>query len=310
MVSIFLFDIAAVLLRNHLENSIAIGPETFQGSGETRFHFLNTGNSDCILIESEGRFALIDSGWGSNNPIAAVRRPGFEQRVIDYLKRVASDENGIVHLDFVLPTHFHYDHAGGFLAIFSDPAIQAGRVYLSPRTGQASRDVLITRQAIAQAAIARDFYIEENLPDMPFPFGAMTLHFLNTEHSLRSNENDRSIVMLAEYGEFRALLTGDIYANRGLEREIARQVGGPVDLLKLPHHGYTLSTSAAFLRMLRPKLAIVTNDAGKVYPNVMWNLTLVSRTPYLSTVLENGIIVTVGKNYRMIVTGDLHLPET
>ena len=307
MVFIFLFDIAAVLLRNQLEKRFPVAQETFQGGGGARFHFLNTGNSDCILIESQGRFALIDSGWGSENPIEAARRPGTEQRVLDYLKRVASDEDGAVFLDFVLPTHFHYDHAGGFAAILSDPAIQVGTVYLSPRNGQASRDIIVTRQKMEGIALTRDFEIDKNLPDEPFLFGAMTLQLFNTDYSASRSENDNSIVILAEYGDFRALLPGDIYAKRGLEREIARQVGGPVDLLKLPHHGYTLSSSAAFLRALRPKLAIVTNDAGKVYPNVMWNLTFVSRTPYLSTVHENSIVVTIDENYQIIATNGLHL---
>ena len=311
MVLIFLFDITAVLLRNQLERRIPVAPECFTSQGEAaRFHFLNVSNGDAILLESNGRFALIDAGWGSDNPIEAVRRPGYEARVLEYLRRVAADEDGTVHLDFVLPSHFHYDHAGGFPAILSDPDVQVGRVYLPPRLeeGRANWYIHVIRQRMEDAALARGFPVVEDLPDKPFAFGAMTLRFLNTEYCIRRNENDNSIVVLAEYGAFRALLAGDIYAHHsGLEREIARQVGGPVDLLKLPHHGYTLSTSIAFLRVLRPGLAIVTNFPGRVYPNVMWNLTFVSRTPYLSTVQENGIIVTVSTDYQMVVTGDLHL---
>ena len=310
MTLIFLFDITAVLLRNQLERRFPVAPEMFESAGEAaRFHFLNVSNGDAILLESNGRFALIDAGWGSDNPIEAVRRPGYEERVLEYLRRVAADEEGVIHLEFVLPTHFHYDHAGGFPVILSDPDVRVGRVYLQTRdeAGRAPWYVPVLRERIKDAALGRGFPVVENLSDEPFSFGSMTLQFLNTAYCIRSNENDNSIVVLAEYGEFRALLAGDIYAFRGLEREIARQVGGPVDLLKLPHHGYTLSTSAYFLRTLQPTLAIVTNHAGRVYPNVMWNLTFISRTPYLSTVLENGIIITVGENYQMTVTGDLHL---
>ena len=312
MVLIFLFDITAVLLRNQLERRFPATPECFTRQGEAaRFHFLNVSNGDAILLESNGRFALIDAGWGSNNPIEPVRRPGYEERVLEYLRRVAADEEGIIHLDFVLPTHFHYDHAGALPGILSDPDVRVGRLYLQPRPeeGRAPWYVPVLRQRIKDAALGRDFAVVEDLPDEPFSFGAMRLQFLNTEYCVRSNENDNSIVVLAEHGDFRALLAGDIFAFRGMEREIARAVGGPVDLLKLPHHGYTLSSSAYFLRTLRPTLAIVTNHAGRVYPNVMWNLTFISRTPYLSTVLENGIIVTVCANYQMTVTGDLHLPE-
>jgi len=309
MVFIFLFDIVAVLLRNRLEQRFPVMPETFEGHGElTRFHFLNTYNSDCILIESHGRFALVDSGWGSNNPIEAVRRPGTEQRVLDYLHRVVANEEGVIYLDFVLATHFHYDHVGGFPAILSDPAVQVGRVYIPPRPYEDAVNWYIhdNRERMKNAALARGFTVVEDLPDEAFDLGNMSVQFLNTTYSPLRVENDNSIVVLAEYSGFRALLTSDIYAFRGLERDIARQVG-PVDLLKLPHHGYTLSSSAYFLRALRPSLAIVTNFAGRVYPNVMWNLTFLSRTSYLSTVTENGIIVTIAEHQQMLVTGNLHL---
>jgi len=311
MIFIFLFDIAAVLLRNHLERRFHVAPETFQSQGQgARFHFLNVYNGDSILLESHGRFALIDAGWGSYNPIEPVRRPGTEDRVLDYLKRVAADEDGVVRLDFVLVTHYHYDHVGGIPPILSDPSVEVERVYLSPRSpdGQARWYIPIVRERVAQIALQRGFEVVEQLPTEPFSLGAMTVQFFNTDHTTRRVENDKSIVTLAKYGSFRALLTSDIQANRGVEREIARAVSGPVDLLQVPHHGYTLSTSAYFLRALRPGLAIVSNHAGRVYPNVMWNLTFVARVPYLSTVQENGIIVTANEDSQMMVTGDLHLP--
>jgi len=240
MVLIFLFDIAVTLLSNHyarrypVERYSAAREEYASGAG-ARIHFLNTGNSDCVLLESGGRFALVDSGWGSENPIAQARRPGHEQRVLDYLKRVAAGEDGTVTLDFVLPTHYHYDHAGGFLLILSDPAIHVNTVYLSPREGQAPWYVPEIRQGIEETALARGFTLEEELPTEPFLLGEMTVQFLNTEEK-QHGENDNSVVALLTYGDFRALLAGDITARWGLEKEIA-QAAGPVDLLKLPHHG-------------------------------------------------------------------------
>lgn len=31
-------------------------------------HFLNTGSSDCIIVESNGHFAMIDAGEDSDYP--------------------------------------------------------------------------------------------------------------------------------------------------------------------------------------------------------------------------------------------------
>jgi len=324
MLGIFLFDIVTVLLGNALEKRYPVTDEPFTGNSgaagppqaQARIHFLNTGNSDCILLESGGHFALVDSGWGSDNPDPRARRPGYEEQVLDYLKRVAADENGIVTLDFILPSHYHYDHAGGFPGILADPAVRVRTVYLRElRTGNQKAYELErwgieeNRRRILEAARARGFPVEEHLPAEPFALGAMTLRLFNLdsyEDPRCQGENDNSVAVLVTVGKARALLTGDITASHGLEKKIAALVGH-VDLLKLPHHGYSLSSSAAFLRALRPKVAVVTNGIGQVYPNVRWNLTLFARCPLVSTVRENGVIATLSPDGTLKLTGNLHL---
>jgi beta-lactamase superfamily II metal-dependent hydrolase len=65
MFSVFILDIITVVLCNKYEDRYEITAETFASAGTAdRIHFLNTGNSDSILIESNGHFALVDSGEG------------------------------------------------------------------------------------------------------------------------------------------------------------------------------------------------------------------------------------------------------
>ena len=69
MASVFILDIVVVCLANKYVNNISINEETFTAeNGNDKIHFLNTANSDCILLESNGHFALVDSGEGNNNP--------------------------------------------------------------------------------------------------------------------------------------------------------------------------------------------------------------------------------------------------
>ncbi len=69
MAAIFLLDIATVAIGNNYCRRYPVNQENFlYESGDDRIHFLNTANSDSILIESNGKFALIDSGEGNNNP--------------------------------------------------------------------------------------------------------------------------------------------------------------------------------------------------------------------------------------------------
>jgi beta-lactamase superfamily II metal-dependent hydrolase len=318
MIAIFLFDGLSVLLSGALEKRFPLTDPAWAGDGAAgRIHFLNTDNSDCILLESRGHFALVDSGWGSDNPNEKARRPGYERRVLEYLKRAAAGPDGKVTLDFVLPTHYHYDHAGGFPAILSDPAVEVRTVYLREmRTDNQMKYELEdwgigeTRQRILDAAAARGFPVETHLPDGPFALGDMAVRLLNTDSydkpRLRG-ENDNSIVTLIECGGRRALLCGDITATHGLEREIGRRAG-EIDILKLAHHGYSMSTSIPFLRATRPRLAVVTNGIGQVYPNVRWNLAVFARVPLVSSVRENGLAVTISGSGKIWVTGNLHRP--
>ena len=318
MIAIFLFDGLSVLLSNAWEKRYPILREDPAGEEAAgRIHFLNTDNSDCILLESDGHFALIDSGWGSDNPNEDSHRTGYERRVLDTLGRLCAGPDGRVSLDFVLPTHFHYDHAGGFPGILADPAVDVGTVYLREmRTSNQKKYELEdwgieeTRQRIEDAARARGFPIETRLPDKPFTLGGMTIRLLNLDSydkpKLRG-ENDNSVVVLIAVGGRKALLCGDITATNGLEKEIAAQVGA-VDILKLGHHGYSMSTTLPFLRATRPGLAVVTNGIGQVYPNVRWNLAVYARVPLVSGVRENGLSVSVSPQGRIWVTGNLHNP--
>ena len=99
---------------------------------DDRIHFLNTDNSDAILLESDGRFAMVDAGEDTDNPrgLPGLNLPGFEDRVLAYLKAHAADADGKVHLDFIVGTHAHSDHLGGFDTILADSDVSVGRAYL------------------------------------------------------------------------------------------------------------------------------------------------------------------------------------
>ncbi|MEE1503919.1 MAG: hypothetical protein UGF89_06720, partial [Acutalibacteraceae bacterium] len=130
MLSVFILDIVVVALGNKYVNETPISYENFDyKSGDDRIHFLNTANSDCIILESNGKFALIDSGEGNENPRRKTEYKGYRDEVISYIKKVASDKNGYVNFEFVLGTHIHYDHAGNFEAIFKDEKISAEKAY-------------------------------------------------------------------------------------------------------------------------------------------------------------------------------------
>ena len=300
MLSVFILDTCVLVLDNKYVSSVTVTDEDFsQKYGDDKIHFLNTANSDCILIESNGHFALVDSGEGNENPRKDEGYKGYRDEVIDYLKKVASDENGQVHLDFILATHMHYDHAGNFTYIINDKEIAIDKAFIK-KYDTSSVSAMDKKnwgngemyENIIQALEQHNIPIVHEIPDESFAFGDFTIQFFNgitPEEIVVENENANSIGVKVTKGSNTAFLGADFTADTGLENYYAEKIGD-VDLLKIGHHGYYGSSSKDFLEVLKPEIAIVTNQIGKIYPNVKWNITMVAKAPLFSTAHRNGII--------------------
>lgn len=74
--------------------------------------------------------------------------------------------------------------------------------------------------------------------------------------------NEYSVVALLTYGNFSALLTGDI-GSKTID-PVANDIGD-VDVLKVPHHGSKTGMSDNFLSAIKPELAIISVGAKNRY---------------------------------------------
>ncbi|MBQ7545432.1 MAG: MBL fold metallo-hydrolase [Clostridia bacterium] len=269
-------------------------------------HFLPTGTSDAILLESDGHFALVDAGEDSDNPrgFDALSYAGHEQEVLAYLKAHAADQNGKVYLDFVVGTHSHSDHIGGFDTIILDPDVTIGRAYLKTYDSTRIRDSEITEwdnqevyDQMADALRSRNVSIISEPDGTPFTLGHFTVTLFNTDDPVTAEkvgENDNSLGVLIEKNGTRVFLAGDINNESGDEKRLAPQIGR-VDLLKVGHHSYEGSSSGRFIRTLRPRTCVVTNDSASVDRNVLARIVhiLRHRNIYV-TGNEGGVLAVIG----------------
>lgn len=78
-----------------------------EGSGRLNVHYLDVGQGNAALLESEGHYMLIDGG---NRKASSF--------VVSYLKR-----QNVESLDYILISHFDEDHlAGAIGALYQFPA--------------------------------------------------------------------------------------------------------------------------------------------------------------------------------------------
>lgn len=272
-----------------------------ESTGGDRIHFLNTQSADAILLESAGHFALIDAAEDSDNPrnLPGLVYDGYEEKVLSYLKKAASDAEGNVSLDFIVGTHAHSDHLGGFDTLLNDPAVQVKTAYLKayqPRWiteyERESWDNQEVYDQMINACYAHGVQVIQKISDERFTFGNFTITFFNTEDYVgpkQRGENENSLGILVEKDGKRVFLAGDINNADGTEDALGPQIGH-VDVLKVGHHGYAGSTSAGFAQALSPDIAILTNTIHGIDAQVRKNLNRMDTAIY-GTKEHDGIVL-------------------
>ena len=109
--------------------------------------------------------------------------------------------------------------------------------------------------------------------------------------------NETSIVLQLVYGDFDALLTGDIPTK--IEDQLDWDETDPIEVLKVAHHGSKYSTGEGFLGRLKPELGVIMvgkNSFGHPTQEVLDRLTA-GGVDYLRTDQQGEVeIVSDGKS--------------
>jgi beta-lactamase superfamily II metal-dependent hydrolase len=197
--------------------------------------FLDVGQGDAILIRSpEGQLALVDAG--STFPAEALRR------------------HGVRSLDLAVATHPHADHIGGMAGVLR---ALSPRSYLDNGVPHTTSTYSLVMSYLQRSDIT---YLQAT--DRRLELGTVTLHILPPP-TQAANLNDQSVGIVVEYGDFKALLTGDAETT---ELEHFLQLGMPdVTVLKASHHGDRDGVSTAWLDATRPELVVVSCGRDNQY---------------------------------------------
>ena len=267
------------------ERNYSLEPVDLSAHGD-RIYFLNTGGADAILIESDGKFALVDAAEDSDNPrgFPELIYDGTEDYVVDAVRKIAGDEKGKAVLEFVLGTHSHSDHIGGFDTLILDENITVKTAYIkkydSSKIRQYEIDAWDNQEVFDQMISAcekKNVPVVHDISEEPFNFGNFTMKFCNTAETDISEpvgENENAVGLLIEKDGVRAFLAADINNLDGDEDRLAKELG-KINLLKVGHHGYDKSTTLDFVKSLNPEFAVVTNKKGKISRTPLKNLNSV-----------------------------------
>ncbi|MCL2508619.1 MAG: MBL fold metallo-hydrolase [Oscillospiraceae bacterium] len=256
-----------------------------------KIHFLRTGGSDAILLESNGLFAMVDAAEDSDNlkNDPSLRLDGWEEYVLDYVKRAAGDAQGKVTLEFVLGTHSHSDHIGGFDTLILDPDVTVKKAFLKryDNENMLSYEQEWDNQEVYDQMVSalelRGVPLIQDIPAESFSFGNFTVTIFNGEYNnTTGDENESSLGVLVESGGNRAFLAGDIN-NFGKTEDRISKVIGKVDLLKAGHHGHPGSSTLPFVYRLNPDAVIFTAYGENVNGLVLNTFAIAANPAMMST---------------------------
>jgi competence protein ComEC len=222
---------------------------SFQGRGSVEVMMIDVGQGDAIAVRGPtGGWVLVDAGppWRDPDPGA--------HPVVRALRG-----RGVRRLEALVLTHADLDHIGGAAAVLE--TLEVGAIY-DPAL-PAGKDSFVD---VLTAAGAADVPWLAATTGMRLELGDLILEVLSPSDSLREagpEANEASVVLLARYGSFETLLTGDAY--RPLERALAARLPVGIEVLKVGHHGSDTSTDPALLDAIRPSVALVSAGRGNRY---------------------------------------------
>ncbi len=222
-------------------------PEVIVEQDEISVHFIDVGQGDCIFIDTPDKDMLIDCG-----------EVEYASRVIRYLHRY-----DVRKLDYIIASHPHSDHMGGMSRImtafhvgeFIMPDVPSDMIPTLDFYTDAMNVVSAKGIALNYSQIGRSIELCEGTRlDIIGPIGTGY-----------SDLNSYSVIAKLVSGNRSFLFTGDTEKDAEYVLTDSWLIDISADVIKVPHHGSSSSSSVGFVKRVDPEYAVISVGADNTY---------------------------------------------
>jgi competence protein ComEC len=241
-----------------------------------RVSVLDVGQGDAILLQPRGAPAvLVDGGPPGDGIARALRAAGVEE------------------LGAAIITHDQSDHAGGIRDLLG--RVPIGRLFFGVLRAPTFARARAAGVATGRLSRGSELRAGRLRLDVLWP----PRELLAGPHA-GEDPNRLAVVALARWRDFSILLAADA------EAETTPLDPGPVDVLKVAHHGSDDAGLGELLERTRPGLAVISAGAGNPFghPTPGTLATLAAHdVPLLRTDLDGSVTIDVGPGGYRVETG-------
>lgn len=216
-------------------------PPPISDSSNMQVHYIDVGQADSILINSNGHFMLIDAGNNDDDKL-----------VVSYLQ-----SQGVEKLDYIIATHPHEDHIGGMDTVVD--TFDIGNVIM-PNIETTTK----TYESFIDSLINKNVTAIEPKPGNTYELGESIFTIISPNNDYKKDLNNWSVGIKLEHGDNSFIFTGD--AEKASEMDILHNnIDISADVLKLGHHGSSTSNTEEFLKAIKPKYAVICVGENNKY---------------------------------------------
>ena len=263
-----------------------INPIHAQEGNGNKIHYINVSptnlGSDAILLESNGHYAMIDTGEDYDFPDGSDPRYPYHdgtntdyrnvmtERVMRHLKNV-----GVETLDFILITHAHSDHIGNADELMEN--FNVNKVYMKrysdSRITDKERlwDSQYNYDKVLAVATQKGIPVIQDISKehAHFSLGDMDIQLYNYENKYTNgqltpvvDDNSNSIISVITVNGKRIFTAGDLNNLDYLNEDRYGPIIGKVDMMKFNHHFEAeFSNTTNFLQNLHPSIVVQTSSS-------------------------------------------------